>query len=48
MISTNRVPTNSWNHGKPGKSLKKVTCMEKLWNFEKKLNNYRKICNFVK
>ena len=27
----NRVPTSSGNHGKPGKSLKKVPCMEKSW-----------------
>ena len=30
-----RVPTNSGNHGKPGKSLKKVPCMEKSWNLKK-------------
>ena len=29
-----RVPTSSGNHGKPGKSLKKVSCMEKSWNFK--------------
>ena len=28
------VPTSSGNHGKPGKSLKKVPCMEK-WNLKK-------------
>ena len=31
----NRVPTSSGNHGKPGKSLKKVPCMEKSWNLKK-------------
>ena len=31
----NRVPTSSGNHGKPGKSLKKVSCMEKSWNLKK-------------
>ena len=30
----NRVPTSTGNHGKPGKSQKKVPCMEKSWNFE--------------
>ena len=30
-----RVPTNSGNHGKPGKSLKTVPCMEKSWNLKK-------------
>ena len=30
-----RVHTSSGNHGKPGKSLKKVPCMEKSWNFVK-------------
>ena len=39
-----RVPTSSGNHGKPGKSLKKVSCME----FEKNLSNHRKIMEFVK
>ena len=34
-IANLRVPTNSGNHGKPGKSPKKVPCMEKSWNFEK-------------
>ena len=29
-----RVPTSSGNHGKPGKSLKKVPCMEKSWNLK--------------
>ena len=43
----NRVPTSSGNHGKPGKSLKKVPCMEKSWNL-KKLNNHGKIVEFVK
>ena len=27
-----RVPTSSGNPGKPGKSRKKVPCMEKSWN----------------
>ena len=31
-----RVPTSSGNHGKPGKSLKKVPCMLKSWNLKKK------------
>ena len=30
-----RVPTSSRNHGKPGKSLKKVPCIEKSWNLKK-------------
>ena len=30
-----RVPTSSGNHGRPGKSLKKVHCMEKSWNLKK-------------
>ena len=30
-----RVPTSSGDHGKPGKSLKKVPCMEKSWNLKK-------------
>ena len=30
-----RVPTSSGNHDKPGKSLKKVPCMEKSWNLKK-------------
>ena len=30
-----RVTTSSGNHGKPGKSLKKVPCMEKSWNLKK-------------
>ena len=29
-----RVPTSSGNHGKPGKSRKKVPCMEKSWNLK--------------
>ena len=40
-----RVPTSSGNHGKPGKSLKKVPCMKKSWNL-KKLNNHGKIMEF--
>ena len=32
---TYRVPTSFGNHGKPGKSLKKVPCMEKSWNLKK-------------
>ena len=31
----NRVPTSFGNHGKPGKSLEKVPCMEKSWNLKK-------------
>ena len=42
----NRVPTSSENHGKPGKSLKKVPCMEKSWHLKKKLNNHGKIVDF--
>ena len=30
----NRVPTSSENPGKPGKSHKKVPCMEKSWNLK--------------
>ena len=30
-----RVPTSSGNHGKPGKSPKKVPCMEKSLNLKK-------------
>ena len=30
-----RVTTNSGNHGKPGKSRKKVPGMEKSWNSKK-------------
>ena len=30
-----RVPTSSGNHGKPGKSQKKVPCMGKSWNLKK-------------
>ena len=37
------VPTSSGNHGKPGKSPKKVPCMGKSWNLEKKLNFHGKI-----
>ena len=38
-----RVLTSSGNHGNPGKSLKKVPCME----FEKKhINNHGKIMEF--
>ena len=33
--NTGRVPTSSGNHGKPGKSPKKVPCMEKSWNLKK-------------
>ena len=33
--SINRVPTSFGNHGKPGKSPKKVPCMEKSWNLKK-------------
>ena len=33
-VFTNRVPTSSGNHGKPGKSLKKVPCMIKSWNWK--------------
>ena len=40
-----RVPTSSGNHGIPGKSQKKVTCMEKSWNL-KNLNNHGKIMDF--
>ena len=36
----------SGNHGKPGKSLKKVPCMKKLWNLKKTLNNHGKIREF--
>ena len=34
-IYSSRVPTSSGNHGIPGKSLKKVPCMEKSWNLKK-------------
>ena len=30
-----RVPTSSGNHGKPGKSQKKSSIMEKSWSFVK-------------
>ena len=30
-----RVPTNSVNHGKPGKSPKIIPCMEQSWNLKK-------------
>ena len=30
-----RVPTSSGNHEKPGKSQKKVPCLEKSWNLKK-------------
>ena len=30
-----RVPTSSGNHGKPGKSLIKIPCMEKSWTLIK-------------
>ena len=30
-----RVSTRSGNHGKPGKSLKKVPCMKKSWYLKK-------------
>ena len=30
-----RVPTSSGNNGKPGKSRKKVPCMEKSWNLKR-------------
>ena len=29
-----KVPTSYGNHGKPGKILKKVPCMEKSWNLK--------------
>ena len=45
-LTVNRVPTSSGNHGKPGKSPKKVPCMEKTWNLKKKLNNHRQIMEF--
>ena len=35
-VANDRVPTRSGNHEKPGKSLKKVPCMEKSWNLKKK------------
>ena len=38
-----RVLTSSGNHGKPGKSGKKVPCMDKIMEFEKNLNNHGKI-----
>ena len=34
-LDINRVPASSGNHGKPGKSRKKVPCMEKSWNLKK-------------
>ena len=40
-----RVSTSSGNHGKPGKSRKKVPCIEKSWNL-KKLNNPGKFMEF--
>ena len=33
--SLSRFTTSSGNHGKPGKSFKKVPCMEKSWNLKK-------------
>ena len=36
-----RVPTGSGNHGKPGKSLKKVPCMEKSWNLKKSEKSWK-------
>ena len=41
-----RIPTSSGNHGQPGKSLKKVPCMEKSWNLKKTLNNHGEILEF--
>ena len=38
-----RVPTST---GKPGKSQKKVPCMEKSWNLKKNLKNHGKIMEF--
>ena len=35
LIGIDRVPTSSGNHGKPGKSLKKVPCIEKSWILKK-------------
>ena len=44
---THRVPTSTGNHGKLGKSPKKVPCMEKSWNLKKEtLNNHGKIMEF--
>ena len=34
-VSNNRVPTSTGKPGKPGKSPKKVPCMEKSWNLKK-------------
>ena len=45
QFSLFKVPTSSGNHGKPGKSLKKVPCIEKSWNL-KSLNNHGKILDF--
>ena len=42
-IASNRVPTSSGNHGKPGKLQIKIPCMEKSWNLiktEKSWNNH--------
>ena len=41
-----RVPTSSGNHGEPGKSPKKVPCMEKSWNLKKELINHGKVMGF--
>ena len=35
MSHSDRVPTSSGNHGKPGKSQIKIPCMEKSWNLIK-------------
>ena len=42
-----RVLTSSGNHGKPGKSPKKVPCMEKSWNLKKPEKSW-KVMEFVK
>ena len=35
LFTVSRIPTSSGNHGKPGKSPKKVPCMEESWNLKK-------------
>ena len=46
VCEIDRVPTSSWNHGKPGKSIKKSSMHGKTKEFEKNLHNHGKIMEF--
>ena len=48
-VPGNRVPMSTGKPGKPGKSQKKVPCMEKSWNLKKAEKSWKNhgICEII-